>query len=241
MVNKVFTEALEDRERYAAGMAIQLARLRDAIDAGMPRRGWKIGINVPEILEAQGLSHPGVGWIRGDRVLESGAMFEPPAGARLHVEAEICLRMSGMPPPGCGREEAFAAIASVAPALEIVNYARSADGLDDVIADSMFHEACVIGAGVAASTVPSGLGNEWPVLSVDTEPGPPARPDLVSSHLGDIATFVASFLETFGQSLRAGDLILSGSYMARASRVRPGQSARARFGSLGEVFVRIGD
>jgi 2-keto-4-pentenoate hydratase len=170
------TGALEDRDRYAAGVQVQLARLQEAIGAGMPRRGWKVGIDVPEILEAQGLRHPGVGWIREDRVLGSGAVFEPPADARLHVEAEICLRMAGTPPPGCGRDEAFAAIAAVAPALEIVNYARPTDELDAVIAHSMFHEACVVGEELPTSELPADLGREWPVLSIDAEPGPPARP-----------------------------------------------------------------
>jgi hypothetical protein len=34
---------------YAAGLAAQIALLRSRLDAGMPRLGWKVGINVPEV------------------------------------------------------------------------------------------------------------------------------------------------------------------------------------------------
>lgn len=42
--------ALADFDRYAPGMALQLEAFDKALAAGMPRLGWKVGINVPEVL-----------------------------------------------------------------------------------------------------------------------------------------------------------------------------------------------
>ena len=50
-----------DPKQFAPGMKLQLQQLAAAQAEGMPRRGWKIGINVPEILKQLSLPHPGLG------------------------------------------------------------------------------------------------------------------------------------------------------------------------------------
>jgi hypothetical protein len=91
---------LADRERYRPGMQRQLTRLRTAIEGGMPRRGWKVGINVPEVLQKAGLTHSGVGWIDGRRVFESGAELTAPPAAR-HHEPISCRRMKSISSDSC--------------------------------------------------------------------------------------------------------------------------------------------
>jgi 2-keto-4-pentenoate hydratase len=77
---------LHDYDRYAPGMKIQLDGYRAALAAGMPRRGWKVGINVPEVLEQLKLVHSGVGWLDGNQVLENGAEVEVPIGAEVGAD-----------------------------------------------------------------------------------------------------------------------------------------------------------
>ena len=55
-------------------MARQLERFREAIAAGMPRVGWKIGINDPAAQERIGLSAPIVGWIARDAGITATTM-----------------------------------------------------------------------------------------------------------------------------------------------------------------------
>jgi 2-keto-4-pentenoate hydratase len=230
---------LPDRDRYAAGMARQLAAFRDALAAGMPRRGWKVGINVPEVLARLGLRHPGVGWLDGRRVVASGATVAARPPARLHVEPEVCLHVDRAVDASASRDAALACVGAVSAALELVDYAKPRTGLDDVVAHSMFHAGTVVGPR-AAVHLPDGVGVRLPRLRVGAATPPSPRRDLVPEHLGDVVLFVAGFLEAFGERLEAGDLVLSGSFVADAVRVAGGDDVAADFGALGTVAVRIG-
>jgi 2-keto-4-pentenoate hydratase len=90
-------------DQLRLGMAGQLARLEGALRAGMPRAGWKVGLNFPEVRKAIGISEIVVAWIDGGRVLRSGASMAVPKDARLHVEAEVCLRVAHAIPADAGR------------------------------------------------------------------------------------------------------------------------------------------
>jgi 2-keto-4-pentenoate hydratase len=225
-----------DRERWARGMERQLARWRAARAAGMPRCGWKVGINVPEIQVRLGLGHPLVGWIDGHGVVESGARLEANPGAKWHVEPELAIRLASAVDPTLGPDAAGACVAEVAPALEIVDYSHPAGDLETIIEHSMFHAGCVVGAYRPVDAA-SELGARWPVLRVGDEPGPAPRADLVPSQIGSLIHFVAELLSLFGEGLEAGDLLLSGSYLERAMALAPHCEAQADFGPLGPVRV----
>jgi 2-keto-4-pentenoate hydratase len=225
-------------ERFAAGMRLQLERLHEALAGGMPRLGWKIGINVPEVQKRAGLPHSGVGWLDGRRRHASGSRLQLHPTARPRAEAELGIRIGEDIAAGMDRDAAARCIAAVCPALEIVDYARPGSGLDGVIAHSMFHEATVLGAELPA--IPeNALGTRWPTLRAGEREAAPARRDLVPQDPADIALFVAAYLECFGERLQAGDWILSGSYMAEALPLQPGDELRAEFGALGTIQVQI--
>jgi 2-keto-4-pentenoate hydratase len=118
---------ISDRDRYAPGMERQLQRMHAALDAGMPRRGWKIGINVPEVLASLELRHSGVGWLDGHRVLEDGERFTQHMGARIAVEPELCIHISEHISGLVSPESALERIAGVSAALELVDYAKPGD------------------------------------------------------------------------------------------------------------------
>jgi len=224
-------------EKFAAGMTRQLERLRQARAGGMPRRGWKIGINVPEMLRRLDLPHPGVAWIDGGKVLATGSELEVPPGARLHVEPELAIRLGEAVAPGTAADTAARRIDSVQPALEIVDYALPTSGLEDLVAHGMFHRATVLGLPADFATAAE-LGTRWPALRVGERTGDSPRSDLVPSDLGELVVFAADYLAAFGEALEPGDLILSGSYLARAAPWSAGDEVVADFGPLGAVSAR---
>jgi 2-keto-4-pentenoate hydratase len=61
----------------------------------------------------------------------------------------------------------------------------------------------------------------------------------VPSDLGELVAFAADFLAAFEQSLKEGDLLLSGAYLARAPGISAGDSAVAEFGKMGSVSVQV--
>ena len=214
--------------------AQQLQLLDARLAAGMPRLGWKVGINVPEVQRQLGLTHALVGFLDGARSYASGDAVPLAASAKVHAEVELCVRLASAVEAHADRAVALAAVDAVAPAIELVDYAIRAQGLMDVIRSSMFHHATVLGswqpprASIAIA--------EHVSLRVDDAFAAPARAELVPAHLGEIVLFVARQLSAAGRKLEAGDLILSGCFVAKAVPLRPGQTAHARLGDFGSVF-----
>lgn len=220
------------------GMVSQLARLEGALRAGMPRAGWKVGLNFPEVRATLGVPEIVVAWIDGNRVLRSGATLEPEPDARLSVEAEACIRVAQRIAPGASAEAAWQAVDVMAPALEVVDYARSHAGLAAVLTHCCFHEATVLGAQTGARQH-ADLGARFPRVTVNgTDAGDP-RADAVPADLGEVVATVARLLGAWGQGLEPGDLLLCGSYTAPVA-VAPGDVVAADFGTLGTVELRIG-
>ncbi len=219
-------------------MERQLSRMRAELAGGMPRRGWKVGINVPEVQARLGLGHALLGWIDGRRVHESGERLEPGEGTKWHVEPELAIHLARTVDPRADENAARACVAAVAPALEIVDYALPTDGLEALIEHSMFHAGCILGASGPVDAAAE-LGVRWPVLQVGERIAPSPRADLVPSHLGALLRFAAGLLAHFGEELRAGDLLMSGSYTERAVALAPHSEVLADFGPLGRVGVAI--
>jgi 2-keto-4-pentenoate hydratase len=220
---------------YSAALAAQLDMLRARIAAGMPRRGWKVGINVPEVQTALGIPHALVGWLDGDRVSTSGSTFPATPGSRLHVEPELCLRLAAPVAASADKAEARAAIEAIAPALEIVDYAKPATGLNDIVQHSMFHAGWVLGAWQPVKLQDATDIAGEVRLRVGAREAEPARSDLVPLDLAEIVLLVARALAEFGEGIVAGDVILSGSFTARALPMNPGETAIAALGPFGTV------
>jgi len=223
-------------ERLAAGMTLQLEQLRRARESGMPRCGWKVGINVPEVQRRLGLSHSAVGWLEGRRLSFSGASVAAPPHARLHAEAEVAIKLGRAVPRDATIETARECIESICPAIELVDYSRPASDLHSILEHSMFHFAAVIGEPQPICTV-VGLGSLWPRFEVGGRAVGPVRDDLVPEDPARLIAFVARYLERFGHALEAEDLVLSGSFTAQAAPLQSGEEAVADFGPLGRVSV----
>jgi 2-keto-4-pentenoate hydratase len=225
-------------ERYASALTAQVAAMRARLAEGMPRRGWKVGINVPEIQVKLGLEHSLVGWLDGDRILPSGAMIPLPPGSLYHVEPELCLRLANSVDVDTDLTTARAAVDAIAAALEIVDYAKPAKSLADIIRHSMFHAACVLGEWHAAPEQGTIDIADHVRLHVGARQCEAARKDLVPEDVGQIVVFVARVLAGSGERLLAGDMILSGSFTAKALPLEAGQAASAELGGFGSVDCR---
>lgn len=219
------TSTSVDFETLRPGMEVQLARRAEAIAAGMPARGWKIGINVKAVQAHFGLSEPCIGWLDGRRVLASGSQvdFLPEAGMR--IEPEVCLRVG----PGAKLE-------AVAPAFELVDYTTPPANLFSLLSSSIIHVATVVGV-FAPPERAEGLGSKWPRMEVTGQPPTAIAEGLVPEDLQQSVDFVAARLADFGLRLEPGDLILAGSFAAGVPPFERGARAEADFGPLGRVSV----
>jgi 2-keto-4-pentenoate hydratase/GNAT superfamily N-acetyltransferase len=223
--------------RVLRGTRTQLARWRAGLAAGTARVGWKIGLNDPAVQRHLALDGSVVGHLVASGVLASGASHALAGGTRVVVEPEVAIAVGADVPAGASRAVATAAIAGLGAALEIVDLTGPFDDLEQMIAGNLFHRGVVFGPpeppcrrrtldGVGARLVRSGRIAER-AMAGDVV-GDPA----------DVVRLVADTLGAFGEILRAGDRIISGS-ITRPVAVVPGSVAGVDLGPLGAIEVRF--
>ena len=215
---------MPDRSSIDRAMKAQMQHFRDAVTAGMPRLGWKIGINDPKMLERLGLETSVVGWLAGDRAVASGGTYRIRAGTRVGIEAEVAVRVGG-----------GGAVAALAPALEIVNYSTNAGSFEEVLAADLFHDAVVLGR----ETFPVPIADDaWPHLTVNGAEVARRDPGLLVLQPAVTLRRVAATLARYGECLESGDWLILGS-LIQPIPVHPGDRITADFGPLGSVSVAI--
>jgi 2-oxo-hept-3-ene-1,7-dioate hydratase len=218
-VTAVVTQAEID-----GAMKEQLRRFRDALASGMPRLGWKIGINDPKLLERLGLTDPVVGWLDGRRALRSGEVYMVPPGARVALEAEVAVRVGGGGAP-----------AAVAPAFELVNYSRPANSLEGVIEQNIFHDAVVLGRETLAVPIAEG---EWPTVICNGVEITRRDPSMLVLQPTKMIKHVATVVARYNEHLETGDWLILGT-LVQPIPVHAGDRIEADFGPLGRVAVEI--
>jgi 2-keto-4-pentenoate hydratase len=221
----------------ATGMRRQLEKFHEALRAGMPRVGWKIGVNDARARERLGLPSMVVGWLDGRRILIDGDAYRTPAGSRPRLEAEVAVRLARDLAGGVTAGAAADAIAGVAPAFEFVDAAKPLVPIDEMLANDILHEATL-------------FGEEHPVRVVDLDTrGLPQvtvngvlRAEGIGGRVpddpGEIVAFVAAYLARYGEQLQAGDRIICGTYIDPFDLVA-GDEIAGDFGSLGTIRTRI--
>ncbi len=237
MVSEEVQAAIDD------GMAVQRARMHEALARGMPRVGWKVALNDPAVQKRMGIEGSLVGWLNGQAVYPSGATYIEKPGMTLRVEPEVAIRLSRDVAAEASLEDARRAIVSLAPALEIVNPGNAARDLRGLIEGDILHEATILGQEVlqhdaeapASGLVPAG----FPSTKIDDGEAHLPLEGRVPADFASVVLEVAAFLGRYGEPLRAGDRIIAGSY-CNPIDIEPGNRVTADFGPLGTVELLVG-
>jgi hypothetical protein len=192
-----------------------VAALREQLASrppGAARVGWKYGSGEGERIGDE----IAVGHLTSATTLEDGSTYRG-GGGDLHGDAELAVEL------GDG-----GAIARYGAALELVDLSDGG-GPEAVVAGNVYHRA--VAFGPFADAAPPGLQG---ALLVDGEPraaGP--APDDVEERI----QAMARVLEAVGESLRAGDRVISG--LIVQVPVQAGDEVVADLGALGRVALRI--
>jgi 2-keto-4-pentenoate hydratase len=167
--------------------------------------GWKVALNFPAVQRKLGLTHALAAPLPSLQTYSSGERLGPTASPRLHVEAELALRLGA----DVRTLSAPLVVAWAAPCLELVDYALPRDGLTAMFAHSFFHAGVVLGAPRALAEVT--LPQPYPRVG-ERERLPGCVPDDVLDALQDLRALVIAA----GGTLRKGQLVLCGSYIEPA-------------------------
>ena len=222
--------SLHDDPRVRRGMERQLELRRRALDDGARPLGWKLGLGTPAAMEKLGTAAPLVGFLTDRSLLDSDAGCSVGGWGKPSAEPEVAIHLAADVPGDAGRDAAAAAIGGLGAAVEIVDI-EDAD-VEEILAGDIFHRHVVLGpAGVA-----DGLRGEVRLGASDAKAV--EDPFALTGDPPKVVAHVASHLAAFGESLRAGDVIIAGSIVPALS-VAPGDTLRYRLAPLGEVGVRF--
>lgn len=222
--------------------AISQAFLAKRVRGGARVVGAKIGVTSHAVQQMLGVHQPDFGFLTDDMQVADGGHVE--IGAALiqpRAEAEIALRLRApLVGPGIAPADVLEATEYVVPCFEIVD-SRIANwniGIVDTVADNASCGVFVLGDARAS---PRGLDLAQLQMRV-VKNGAPLSDGYGSavqgSPLASVA-WLANTLGAYGVTLRAGDVVLSGS-LVPLEPARPGDRFHAELVGIGGVSISFG-
>ncbi|MBV7378427.1 2-oxo-hept-4-ene-1,7-dioate hydratase [Maritimibacter dapengensis] len=223
--------------------AIQSAQMAQKLAAGRSIIGWKIGLTSKIMQTALNIDTPDSGVLYDDMLFETGATV--PAGRFIQprVEAEIAFVMKAPLDGGVTREDVLAATEAVVPSLEILDTrilrTDPATGQARVIFDTVSDNAANAGIVLGnARHAPDAVDLRW-TGAIVRKNGEVEATGLGAAVLDDPVmgiVWLARRMHQYGQRIEAGQVILSGSFIAPLE-CPPGTGIDADFGPFGHVSI----
>jgi 2-keto-4-pentenoate hydratase len=233
----VSTPVWED-ERIVAGMEGLLERRRRALEAGERPIGWKLAFGTEETKTALGISGPAVGYLTDATLLEPGAGCSIAGWTKPVLEAEIGIHLGSDVAAGDGAEAAAGAIESLGPAIELADADSPPDRLTDVVAGDIYHRRVMLAPpelrrpGAAAGDLRVSVRRDGAQCESTDDP------ETTVGALGVLVAHVASYLAAFGERLRAGEVLISGSTIPMVA-LEPGQRFEYELEPVGTLGIEI--
>ena len=217
--------------------AVQPASLARRYARGERRAGNKMGFTSLAKMEQMGISDVIWGRLTDAMQVADGGTVAFERFVHPRIEPEIAFLLAADLPAEISEAEAHAALAGVAPALELIDsrYENFRFSLSDVVADNSSSSAFVVGAWQAPFTDLADLSF---TMSID---GEPKQIGSSAAILGDpIRSLVraARLAAAAGEPLKAGDIVMAGGATA-AEALTPGNRATLDVDRLGGVSVTI--
>lgn len=224
--------------------AVQAALIAAKYAEGRRKIGWKIGLTSRAMQQALDITTPDSGVLLDNMLFQSGDHMVKGRFIQPRIEAEIAFVMAApLSGADCTREEVVAATDHVVPALEILDTrvlrADPETGQPRVITDTISDNAANAGIVLGAEKHAFEAHDLRWVGAIVSRDGVVEETGLGAGVLNDPVTSVlwlARRLAEHGQSIDAGDIVLSGSFI-RPLEAPPGSDIHADFGPFGSVQI----
>ena len=199
-------------EAEGADVQRALAHLAGAASPG----GFKIGATAKRMQEYLGLAGPAAGFMATGDIHRSGITVRLADFIQPGVECELAVRLAHDLPPGpCTAETAAAAVGELVAGIEIVDnrYGELLQlGVPTLIADQVFHAACVLGEPGAQDWRSLDIGALRGRLVVDgNQRDEGIGADLMGHPMNCLAWLAGSSVAAAFGGLRAGQVVMLGS------------------------------
>lgn len=224
-----------DRLTLDEAYRIQLGLIDRRCAAGERQIGWKVGLTAKPIQQQFGFHEPVFGCILESR--RSGHVFRPADLIKPGFEPELCLQVKQPLVGEVTVTEVRRAIDVVYPSLEIIETRGDLSAQIAVaMADNAQQKTIILG-----NPVPLGgleLDNVAATIQINGKTVATGRGDAVLGNPLNSVVWLARKLPEFGRGIRAGDLIMSGSF-TRQFPIAPGDRIQAEFAGVGDVQVAM--
>lgn len=223
--------------------AIQKAQIKQKLATGRTIIGWKIGLTSKIMQDALGITTPDSGVLYDDMMFTSGSIVPKDRFIQPRIEAEIAFVLKDTITGKASREDVLDATDYVTPAIEILDtriVRKDAEsGKPRVIYDTVSDNAANAGIVVGdARHDPRKFDLRWTGAVVYS------GKDVVATGLGaavlddpvESVLWLSRRMETYGQHLEAGQIVLSGSFVAPIE-CPSGTSIIADYGPFSSVNI----
>jgi 2-keto-4-pentenoate hydratase len=230
---------LWDDPRVVRGMRVQLDLRRQRLADGDKSLGWKVGFGAPAMLKQLGISGPLVGFLTQNARVQSGGSVSLAGWAKPVAEPEIAVHIGRDVPAEANRDTAVAAIVGISPAIELVDVHTPPQDPERILSENIYQRHVVLGGPgtVRAGAKPDGLTCR--IIRHGTESARTTDPQANTGQWIEIVRHVADVLAAFGERLRAGEIIITGSVVPPLA-LEPGEAEIAfQVDPLGGVAVRF--
>lgn len=199
-----------DDARIMRGMEAQLELRRSRLEAGEKQIGWKAGFGAPAAMESLGIEAPLVGFLTDKSLLASGAAVSVGGWTSALIEPEIAVYF-GQDLPVTDREGTRAAIRAIGPAFELADVDSPMDDVEGILSGDIFQRHIILGRAdtTRAGCVLDGLVGR--VYRDGVEVAAVTEPQAMTGELVSVVQHIARLLGEFGEKVRAGEFIITGS------------------------------
>lgn len=226
----------------ADAYGVQEAFVAEKVRAGGRPCGWKIGLTSRAMQQALGINTPDSGVLFQDMVFETGGSIPPDRFIEPRVEAEIAFILGrDLAGPGLTLCEVARATEAVTAALEILDtrivrrdpQSGRTRTICDTVSDNAANAGIVLGSRLFALEA---VDLRW-VGAIVARNGGVEETGLGAGVLDNplrAIVWLANRLAAQGKTFRAGDVVLSGSFI-RPIEAPHGSTITADFGPFGAV------
>ncbi len=197
--------------RIASGMAQQLNLRRELLRSGKKSLGWKLAFGGPAAMQRLHIHEPLVGFLMEDAVVPSGSTLSITDWTKPAAEPELTVYLGRDLPAGCDRKTTMAAIAALGAAIEVADVDHPSDDVEGTLARDIYQRHLILGDRDPSRAGGGLQGLHARVLRNHQLLADTSDFEALTGELIHIVAHVANLLSFFGETLKAGELIIAGS------------------------------
>jgi 2-keto-4-pentenoate hydratase len=234
---QAITESWKD-PRIVRGMTEQLELRKELLASGMKPLGWKLAFGGAAAMERLKTTAPLVGFLMDRAVVSSGSIISIDGWKKPAAEPELAVYIGKNLAAGSDRQTTVEAIEALGPAIEIADVTNPPEDVEQTLACDIYQRHVAFGS--RDSTRAGGRLDGFRCQVSCNGRGIEAPEDIqaFTGELIQIVQHTADVLGAFGESLRAGELIITGSMIPPIS-VQSGDKFEFTLSPLGTISVHF--